>query len=257
MTDAQLREYFERIGFSGSPDTSFQTLSTLHTLHTTTIPFENLDVYLKREISLIPEDLFNKIVKRNRGGYCFEMNGLFSEVITSLGFNVKRLIARVAFGGGFGGHTHEVMCVRVGETEYLCDVGFGNDGITAPLPIVLETAIEQLTNTYLFRFNDRFGYVLHRLSGDEFVPMYAFTIDECLPEDYVVSNHYTSTFPGSFFRMMRMITMPTLTGRKTLTDVHFKILESGKIYEKEISNDEFPTLLAEHFGLNWDSILKD
>jgi len=257
MTESQIKAYFQRIGYTDSPDLSYRTLSDLHTLHTTTIPFENFDVYLNRNISLYPDDLFDKIVKRKRGGYCFEMNGLFSNVLISMGFNVKRLIARVAFGGGFGAHTHEVMMVTINNHEYLCDVGFGNDGITAPLPIICGKPIQQLTNVYMFSYDERFGYVLHRQVGSDFVPMYAFTTAECLPEDYILSNHYTSTHPSSYFRVMRMITMPTLNGRKTLTDHHIKIIDNAEIREKDIKEDEFPTLLAQHFGLFWDEISDD
>jgi len=254
VTESQIKAYFQRIGYKDSPDLSYRTLSDLHLLHTHTIPFENLDVYLKRAISLHPDDLFDKIVVRKRGGYCFEMNGLFSDILLSMGFNVKRLIARVAFGGGFGAHTHEVMTVKIDNHEYLCDVGFGNDGIPAPLPLRCDIPIQQLMNVYMFKYDERFGYILHRQAGGDFVPMYAFTTAECLPEDYILSNHYTSTYPGSYFRAMRMITMPTAYGRITLTDHHIKLNVDGTIRQKDITEDEFQALLADQFGLFWDEI---
>jgi N-hydroxyarylamine O-acetyltransferase len=85
--------------------------------------------------------------------------------------------------------------------------------------------------------------------------MYAFTLDECLPDDYELSNHYTSTHPASFFRMMKFVTLPTPAGRITLTDSSFKTVSHGQAAETPVSGDaEFTALLARHFGLDFDSI---
>ncbi|MDR2502403.1 MAG: arylamine N-acetyltransferase, partial [Oscillospiraceae bacterium] len=108
----QLSEYFERIGYTGGEKPSAENLRGLHIGHTMNIPFENLDVVAGLGISLAPQSLFDKLVTRRRGGYCFEMNGLFSSVLCSLGYPVTRLLARGAMNNGeYTAKLHEIMRV--------------------------------------------------------------------------------------------------------------------------------------------------
>ncbi|NLO48305.1 MAG: arylamine N-acetyltransferase, partial [Clostridiales bacterium] len=225
-----LNDYFDRIGFRGKADVSFETLNALHTAHTLNIPFENLDVYYKRPLLLDKESLFKKIVTGKRGGYCFEMNGLFSFVLREIGFKVTDLLA--------GGRLHQILMVEIGDDRYLADVGFGNDGITSPLLLVEGLEQKQFTNTYRFGAEPKFDFALQRKAGDEFITMYAFTLQECSPLDFMISNHFTATYPKSFFNSMRMCTMPTKEGRITLTDKHFKVVENGETVETAIADDE-------------------
>ena len=90
-----LAAYFQRIGYRGRYQPDLTLLSALTAAHTHSIPFENLDVLLGRPISLEPDALFQKLVVQRRGGYCFEQNGLFLEVLRELGFQVVPLSARV------------------------------------------------------------------------------------------------------------------------------------------------------------------
>ena len=86
---------------------------------------------------------------------------------------------------------------------------------------------------------------------DGYNSLYAFTLDECGPEDFLMSNHFTATFPESFFLTMRMCTMPTKDGRITLTDNHFKVVKNDDVLDTPIANeDEFNTALKKHFGLD-------
>ncbi|MCR4434729.1 MAG: arylamine N-acetyltransferase [Clostridiales bacterium] len=250
--------YLERIKYEGKTDVSYETLYGLHTSHTLNVPFENLDVYFKKPILLDRDSLFKKIVENKRGGYCFEMNGIFSFVLQELGFKVTNLLARGTMDGKtYFAKTHQVLMVEIGEKRWLADVGFGNDGITAP--VLLEEGIDQQQFTHTFRLlkDPKFGYVLQNKVGDEYRYMYAFTLEECYPADYLMSNHFTATFPGSFFTTMKMCTMPTIKGRITLTDRNFKILENGQVSEKKLSSDaEFDEILKKYFGLDMDLIRK-
>src|SRR5690554_2922341 len=92
--DAFVDAYFARINYQGDTDVSAQTLHALHAAHTLNIPFENLDVFLGKPILLDQDSLYKKIIQNKRGGYCFEMNGLFSIVLKELGFKVTDLLAR-------------------------------------------------------------------------------------------------------------------------------------------------------------------
>jgi len=245
-----LKAYFDRVDFHGAEAADIGTLIALHTAHTFNIPFENLDQYAGKQISLDPDDLFDKLVSRRRGGYCFEMNILFAAVLRELGFNVWQLLARTAHDGVFGPKLHEVLLVTIEEKQYLADVGYGNDGIAAPLELVKGVNQSRFASTYNFTIDDEFGFVLNRRTfGDNYEPMYAFTLDKCLAEDFEVSNHYTATSPKSFFRMQRFATKPTPSGRITLTEQYFKISENGKTTERELGEGDFEQLLKSEFGL--------
>lgn len=248
--------YFKRIDYSGEKDVSYETLYGLHTAHTLNIPFENLDVYLGKPIPLDPDSLYEKIVENKRGGYCFEMNGLFSLVLKQLGFKVTNLLARRTIDGVvFNAKTHQVLMVEIGAEKYLVDVGFGNTGITAP--VLIKENVEQLQFTHTYRLvNDlKHGYMLQRKVDGDYLCMYAFTLEECIPIDYEMSNFYCYANPNSYFRSMKFITKPTLEGRLTLTDNHLEILENGHITEKVLSSDEeYNEYLLKHFGIDLELI---
>ncbi|MDR0812637.1 MAG: arylamine N-acetyltransferase [Oscillospiraceae bacterium] len=254
MTEQELNltQYFSRIGYAGQPAPTTETLFALHTAHTQSIPFENLDVVRGRAISLNPQSLFDKLVTRRRGGYCFEMNGLFSRVLSQLGFSVTRLLARSVIAPGvYTAKLHEVMRVDVSGECFLCDVGYGNDGISAPIPLNSAQPQEQSGSTYRITHDEKARHILERLNDGGFIPMYIFTEDECVPADFEVASHYTSTHPESFFRMMSFATMPTKTGRVTLTDGEFKTVAHGETAVRKLSGkDEFSEVLKDVFGIS-------
>jgi N-hydroxyarylamine O-acetyltransferase len=247
-----LDSYFERINYKGSAEVSEDALRDIHIAHTLNVLFENLDVFYKRPILLDGASLYKKMVQEMRGGYCFEMNGLFSLVLQEMGFNVTNLLAKVTLDGiHYTTKTHQAILVEAGGNKWLADVGFGNDGIIAPLILEENTEQKQFAHTYRLTAHSKLGYVLQKKNEDGYHPLYAFTLDECGPEDFLMSNHFTSTFPESFFLTMRMCTMPTKDGRITLTDSHFKVVGNNDVLEKPIkTDDEFNALLKEHFGLD-------
>ena len=252
-----LDEYFERINYPGNTNATEETLNDIHICHTLNIPFENLDVFYGKLPLLDEAALHNKIVTNRRGGYCFEMNGIFSFVLQRMGFKVTNLLARVAIDGiNYTSKTHQAMLVETGNKKWLTDVGFGNNGIIAPLLFIEDSDQKQFAHIYRIIKEPRFGgYVLQKKAGDMYNSLYAFTLDACYPEDFVMSNYYTATFPESFFIMMRMCTIPTREGRITLTDAHLKIVKNGDISESEIKNEEeFSRHLKEYFGLDLGSI---
>ena len=252
--DESIKKYLERIKYEGSLEVSYETLYGIHVRHALSIPFENLDVYNRKPIFLGKEILFQKIVENGRGGYCFEMNGLLSIVLKELGFKVTDLLARACLEGEiFFAKLHHVMLVEIEDKKWLVDVGFGGEGITAP--VLIEEGVEQkqFVNTYRIKTNPAFGYVLQRKVEDEYINLYAFTTEECIPVDFVVANHFTSTFPESFFLKERFCTIPTEKGRITLTQGHFKVVEGEKVAETKITDDkEFYELLKMNFHISME-----
>ena len=257
-TSFSIDSYFERIDYNGRTDVSEETLYELHISHTLNVPFENLDVYYKKPVLLDEASLYNKIVKNRRGGYCFEMNGLFSFVLKRIGFRVTDLLARGTLDGiDYTAKTHQVLLVEINDKKWLADVGFGNDGIMAPLHLKEDQDQKQFAHTYHLLKDPTYGYVLQKKTEDKYVCLYAFTMNECYPIDFIMSNHFTATFPESFFKKMRMCTMPTREGRITLTDTQFKIVKNGSISVTAIENDDrFNAILKEYFKLDLKSIAR-
>lgn len=251
-----LDAYFARVNYTGSMEANEGTLRDLHIAHTLNVPFENLDVFYRKPILLDETSLYRKIVQEKRGGYCFEMNGLFSLVLQKMGFMVRNLLARVMIAANqYTTKTHQAILVEAGGRQWLADVGFGNDGIIAPLLLEENAEQKQYAHTYRLTNHSPFGYMLQKKQGDAYNPLYVFTLEECFPDDFLMSNHFTSTFPGSFFLTMRMCTMPTKDGRITLTDSHFKVVNNENVSDKPIADEsEFKALSKEHFGLDLDRI---
>ncbi len=251
-----LDSYFERINYKGSTEANEDTLGDIHIAHTLNVPFENLDVFYRRPILLDGESLYKKLVQERRGGYCFEMNGIFSLVLQKMGFKVTNLLAKVAFDSmHYTTRTHQAILVETGGRKWLADVGFGNDGLIAPLLLEENTEQKQFAHTYQLAMHSTLGCVLQKKREDGYHPLYAFTLESCSPEDFLMSNHFTSTYPESFFLKMRMCTMPKKDGRITLTDNHFKVVNENAVSELPIDNDNaFSALLKEHFLLDLASI---
>lgn len=131
----RLDRYLARIGFEGPPRADLKTFRAIHRAHAEAIPYENLDVQLARPVSRAVPAIYEKIVERRRGGWCYEMNGLFSWALEAIGFKVTRLaggVHRQTFGDKVVGN-HLVILVEL-DGIWLADVGFG-DGLIEPVPL--------------------------------------------------------------------------------------------------------------------------
>ncbi len=135
-----IQAYLKRINYQGGVTPTLETLRQLHHAHLHTIPFENLDIGLGRPIVLNEAALFDKIVIRRRGGFCYELNGLFAAMLRELGFDVTLLSAEVARedGGYSPPFDHLTLMVKINGTAWLADVGFGASFLE-PIPLDLNT----------------------------------------------------------------------------------------------------------------------
>ncbi len=121
-----LDEYLDRIGFAGKPEPDFSTLESLMRAHLAAVPFENLDQQLGVPVSTDVQAAFDKIVRRKRGGWCFEVNALFGWALSEIGFQIQTLAGHVGRDETAGSSTADHMCLLVDCSErYLVDVGFG------------------------------------------------------------------------------------------------------------------------------------
>src|SRR5712691_10879700 len=128
----QLDAYLNRIGHHGARKVDLETLIALHRAHLRTIPYENLDIPLGRTLSLDEATIYAKLVTARRGGWCYEMNGLFAWALQELGFSVMRLASTVGRQSpDMEDGSHLILLVKL-DRPYLADVGFGN-GLLEPI----------------------------------------------------------------------------------------------------------------------------
>ncbi|MDA3648965.1 arylamine N-acetyltransferase [Saccharopolyspora indica] len=194
--EVDLEGYLERIGHPAVPGPSAAALRSLHEAHVQTIPFENIDVLLGQGPGIELATIYDKLVRRRRGGYCFEHGLLFAAVLEKLGFDVERRMARVEPDGS-GYRTHMVLRVRVEGADYLADVGFGA-GVLSPMPFEDGAVVDQAGWPHRLVRNGPL-WNLEKAGADGWEVLHAS--DE-LPQrftDYEVANHYVATHPHSPF----------------------------------------------------------
>ena len=242
--------YLSRVDYRGPTDVSLTTLQALHLSHLLSIPFENLDIHARRPIRLEPELLFDKIVNQKRGGFCYELNGMFAWLLRSLGFEVTMLSARVTDGNGGFGPEFAHMLLRVDlEEPWLVDVGFG-DSFREPLRLL--QAVEQVQTMGAYRLlvdNDTWLYET-RSESEKWQSEYIFTLQPRMLREFDDMCHYQQTSPHSSFTKRRVCTLATPDGRITLRDDRLIMTRYGHREETPIkTHDEFADTLWRMFGI--------
>jgi len=245
-------KYLRRIGIENSDvPADAESLRFLQKQHLLNVPFENLDIHWKRPILLDTNRFYEKIVTEKRGGFCYELNGLFSELLRNLGFQTRLVSARVSDGkGGFSReYDHLAIIVKIGELEYLADVGFG--AFTAePLRLVANLEQKDETGTFVIRrFDD--GYLeVAKKDGDSWQGEYIFKpLGRALAEFAEMCNFH-QTSPESHFTQGKVCSLMLDGGRKTLTDKKFIETRNGEKRETEVnSKAEFDEILAREFKI--------
>ena len=249
--------YLQRINYDGLLQPTAQTLRLLHVAHMRAVPFENLDIPLGRPLVLEEKALFDKIVNRRRGGFCYELNGLFSWLLQRLGFKVTILSASVLKENGQFGplYDHMVLWVQTADSfsdsqvDWLVDVGFGN---SFQHPLRLEDSKEQVqpSGTYrLVPYNTENTLMQQQEEGhwqDKFI----FARSRRQLSDFVTMCHYHQTSPTSMFTQRRLCTRATPEGRITLSDNRLLITTGNLRLEHEIvSQTDYKAILWQYFQI--------
>lgn len=198
-----LDAYLRRIDYAGPRVPTLATLQAIHARQPAAIPFEGLDPFLGRPVSLDLGSLQEKLVRQRRGGYCFEFNALMGAALEALGFPLTRLAGRVRWMAPadrpHSPRTHTLLRLDLKEGAYLADLGFGGHLLAAP--IRLEREVEQTTPASVVRLmGSGETYMLQALLPKGWQDMYLFTLEPQHEIDYEVANWFTSTNPGSRFR---------------------------------------------------------
>ena len=244
--------YLKRIKCNREYKPSLNFLRQIHRNHQFNIPFENLDIHIGNQIILDVNKVFDKIVNQRRGGFCYELNGLFYHLLIGLGFQAKIISASVYSDNGLLGPAfdHLLIMVYLDDKQWLVDVGFGNSFLS-PLEFV-PGKVQMGYNRY-FRIDDLpDGSFVLQSSNDSFSykKEYVFSKKQHQFVEFIAMCQYHQTSPKSIFTQNKLITQPTKDGRLTLTDSKFIIMKMGKKEELPILNDdEFLVKLWEHFNI--------
>ncbi len=242
----KLEKYLQRIHYTGPHTVTEETLRQLHRAHLLAIPYENLDIHLGRRLTLDTEHIYTKIVEQGRGGWCYEMNGLFAWALRELGFDVTLLGSSVGepAHGAEGDHEHLILQVQLAQ-PWLVDVGFGN-AFWEPLPLQSGSYQQSFLDFRLEEAGDKWFFHNHQHGGKG----YGFTLlPRQLPE-FATRCHELQTSPDSGFVKSTVCYRFTDEGIVMLRGVVFKRFQATGIEEEEITTlPRYRQVLHETFDL--------
>jgi N-hydroxyarylamine O-acetyltransferase len=243
-------DYLKRINYSAPLNLDAETLFNLQVAHLRSVPFENLSIHSGEPIVLNDEALFRKIVEKRRGGFCYELNGLFTWLLRQIGFDVSMLSAGVADSqGGFSPDFDHMTLVVTLNRRWLVDVGFG-DSFVEPLLLDEENEQQQGTQTFRIISADSHLVLMRRSGAEEWKPQYRFTLEPYQYADYEEMCRYHQTSPQSHFTKSRLCSLATSDGRITLSGMRL-IKTSNEIREEETveNEEEYEKMLRDRFGI--------
>lgn len=256
-----LDRYFARIGYEGPRDATLEVLQALHHLHPSAIPFENLNPLTRRPVKLDLESVERKLIDDHRGGYCFEQNALFANVLMQLGFKVTPFLGRVLWGretDAIPPRTHMVLRLDIGDDAWIADVGFGSVTLTAPLRLI--AGLAQHTGFGVFRLVDASNNALRlevQANDESWSPVYRFDLHPVEWIDYETANWYTSTSPEAIFASTLIVCRVLPEARLILFNDRLseRAADGELVSERQLTSaDELAACLREQFGLKTGEI---
>lgn len=274
MDDGALDAYLTRIGLTASPASDAQGLAAMQRAHRQTIGFENLDVMLGRGIRIDPSSIRAKLIgEPRRGGYCFEHNTLFGAILAQIGLENRPLLGRVWLGMDWPGDaasmpplTHTLRLVTIAGALWIADAGFGGSYVP-PMPLVdgAQAATPDGARHRL-RYMGKPGgatgdWLLERAgpasatdgraqSHTDFQPQYSFGLAEVAPVDLELSNHWTSTRPGTRFTTACLASIVLEDGFAALSGARLSLHSGGKGDVREIADArDWRNVLADLFRI--------
>ena len=245
------KEYLCRIGIEKTEIyadlASLNFLQRQHLLH---IPFENLDIHWQRPIILDTDKFYRKIVEEKRGGFCYELNGLFFKLLENVDFNGKIISARVFNGKDFGTeYDHLAIIINIADEEFLVDVGFGSF-TSKPLKFVLDIEQTDENSVFLIRKYDDEYFEVVKKDGENWESEYIFSDVKRDLSEFAEMCNFHQTSPESHFTRNKVCSLMTIDGRKTLTNEKFIETTGEQKSESEVDSDEmFNQILEKEFQI--------
>jgi N-hydroxyarylamine O-acetyltransferase len=259
--------YLHRIGYEGSQAPVLATLDAVQKAHLTSVPYENLDLLYRRPCSLATEALYDKIVNRRRGGYCFELNGLFAWLLRQMGFQVTEFFGRWLIGEPLAmpKRRHRILRVDLPEGRFLADAGVGRVCPLTPLCFEPDVIQEREGVRYRILADPLHGWLVQVESEQDFINFYSFTEEPQQAIDFAYPHYYCATHPDSPFLVKTLVHLLTPQGRNSVVDAFdpetgmkarlFRIGQGeGQVREfLARTEEEFFAGLRDYFGIDWQA----
>ncbi|MCL1600982.1 MAG: arylamine N-acetyltransferase [Actinomycetia bacterium] len=242
-------QYLRRIGLSEAPTVDVRGLELLQRAHLTAVPFENLDVYARRGVETSLDWSLPKIVERRRGGWCFELNGAFSSLLTDLGFDVRHRGATVLLQPGSGYVSHLALEVTL-DVPYLVDVGFG-DTFIKPLRLDLREPQDGGSGVFLITADGDFSTLFLVEEHGSHTPQYRLEPSQWHLEDFDSASERLQTDPSGSWTEKRFATRLLKSGpdRVTLLQERIKFRIDGEWTERLVAAEDWEAELSRWFGM--------
>jgi N-hydroxyarylamine O-acetyltransferase len=247
-----LDAYLERIRWRGERAPTLATLASLMRAHITAIPFENLDVLLGLPVRLDLDSIVAKLVAGRRGGYCFEHGTLFHAALERFGYRVQAHAARVVMltPRSESPRTHMFLTVEIAGSLTVVDPGFGGQGPLVPLPLVDGTEVREGADCHRF-VRDGEEWVLQAQIDGRMVPLWTSRLEAQYPIDFVLSNHYVSTYPDSPFVNRLMLRAITPEGRTSVMNADVTVRRASGTTKYQLADRAaLRALLERDFGIH-------
>jgi len=253
-----LQAYLARVGLERTPQSDMEGLAALHRAQFFSLCFENLDIHLGRGVDPDPAKVFEKIVRKGRGGYCFELNGLLLEALRACGFEARPLLARVHLEDPPSARTHQLCLVEIEGMKWVADAGFGGGGPRHPLLLEEGSSFDDGVQACRLAHHESWGWMLQTRDKGQWKDSYSFGLGLVTLNDIRMGNWFTSTSPNSHFTRMRTVSRPTEEGRVSLRDLELTTVTRGESIVQEIEpGPAYMKVLKTHFNLEIDADYED
>ncbi|SMO81290.1 N-hydroxyarylamine O-acetyltransferase [Saccharicrinis carchari] len=245
-----LQSYLYRVKYSGTPKSDYDSIKKLMQCQMCSVPFENLDVQKGMVVSLLPNDIVDKILNKHRGGYCYEVNGLFALALQEIKVPYIFVAARPMPYPERRPNTHMAIIATIENEEFLIDLGFGSYGIREPLKLSsYNTEIVQGKDAFMLEKTAENEYLLKTLINKEWANQYSFEVHHHEWIDFIPANYFNSTHPDSIFVQKPFVVLFNANGRKVLFGNTLKLIEDGSTESILFEEEEYEGILKQHFNL--------
>lgn len=262
MKKLQIEQYLRKLQLNDfEPTVNLATLTKLQDAHLKYIPYENFDCLNGKITSLKRQDMFNKVIMHNRGGICFELNGLYNWLLESLGFDVTSYSARfIDKMETYQLRRHRVMCVALGDKRYLTDVGVNSESPRVPLEITEGLIQSDGISQYKFTRSEFWGWLLwQKERGKIWKRLFGFTEEPQIDKDFITASFWCDAHPDSPFIKSKKLSIFREDCNITIRGNYLKFYLGGRVkYRYKINTGaELKEILWEYFGINVEYQLKD
>nr|WP_315024566.1 arylamine N-acetyltransferase [uncultured Aminipila sp.] len=253
LSEKQMESYLSRLGVNKMAPT-VENLKKLQTIHISKIPYENLSILMGEPISLNGSDLFHKIIKNKRGGYCFEVNGLYNFFLKALGYKVTTYNCRFIFEHkDVQIRRHRILKVDFSNVSYITDVSFRNEFPRCAMKFICDEVQSDGISKYKFTKDSYYGYVMwQKRTGKDWTRIFGFDESPQSEIDFFLPNYYCETHPESPFITCAHMSICPINQHITIEGRTLVISEKDNILEKQMlkTKDEFMYVCKEYFNID-------